>query len=151
MKLNPHISLAFNGQCEAALRFYERCLGGRIVSMFTWGNSPMASEAPAGWAGKVMHATLAIGDTVMAGSDVPPAQYERPQGFSILLGIDDTDDGERVFHALAENGTVTVPFQETFWAVRFGALVDQFGIPWSINCEKSPESDGAREPRPAEP
>ena len=142
MKLNPQLSLAFNGQCEAAFTFYERCLGGRIVSMFTWGNSPMASEAPPGWAGKVMHATLAIGDIVIAGSDVPPAQYERPQGFAVLLGVEDPGESERIFHALAENGTVTMPIQETFWAVRFGALLDQFNIPWSVNCENSPESSG---------
>jgi PhnB protein len=29
-----------------------------------------------------------------------------------------------------------MPVQETFWALRFGVLVDQFGIPWIINCEK---------------
>jgi PhnB protein len=27
--------------------------------------------------------------------------------------------------------------QETFWALRFGALVDRFGIPWTINCERA--------------
>ena len=27
--------------------------------------------------------------------------------------------------------------QETFWALRFGMLVDRFGIPWMINCEKA--------------
>ena len=41
-----------------------------------------------------------------------------------------------IFHALAENGTVTMPIAETFWAVRFGMLTDQFGTPWLINCEK---------------
>ena len=46
---------------------------------------------------------------------------------------------ERVFQALKEHGTVTMPLQETFWAGRFGVLVDQFGIPWSINCEKAVE------------
>ena len=28
-----------------------------------------------------------------------------------------------------------VPLEKTFWAQRFGALVDRFGIPWMINCE----------------
>lgn len=32
---------------------------------------------------------------------------------------------------------MTVPFGETFWAVRFGMLVDRFGIPWMVNCEKA--------------
>jgi PhnB protein len=30
-----------------------------------------------------------------------------------------------------------VPLQETFWAVRYGMLTDQFGIPWMINCERA--------------
>jgi PhnB protein len=29
MQLNPYLS--FNGQCEAAFKFYEQCLGGKIV------------------------------------------------------------------------------------------------------------------------
>ena len=29
-----------------------------------------------------------------------------------------------------------MPIQETFWARRFGMLVDRFGTPWMINCEK---------------
>jgi len=39
---------------------------------------------------------------------------------------------------LAEEGTVEMALQETFWAVRFGVLVDRFGIPWTINCERAP-------------
>ena len=73
MMLNPHISLSFNGECEAAFRFYERCLGGKIISIFTWGKSPMAGEAPPGWAEKVMYASLTIDETLISGSDVPPA------------------------------------------------------------------------------
>ena len=142
MALNPHISLSFNGQCEAAFRFYERCLGGRIVSIFTWGKSPMAGEAPPGWADKVMYASLTIGETLISGSDVPPAHYEPPRGFELMIEPDDPVDAERIFHALGENGTVGMPIQETFWSVRFGVLVDQFGIRWSVNCEKSPEPLG---------
>ena len=138
MELNPQLSLAFDGRCEAAFRLYQRCLGASIVRLFPYANSPMAADAPPDWGGKVMHATLAIGETLMAGSDVPPDRYERPQGFSILVGVAEIDEAERVFQALAEHGTVTVPMHETFWSMRFGAVIDQFGVPWSINCEKAP-------------
>ena len=40
MQLYPHLS--FNGQCEMAFKFYEQCLGGKIVLMMTRGASPMA-------------------------------------------------------------------------------------------------------------
>jgi len=138
MRLNP--LLAFGGQCEAACKCYERCLGGKIVTMLTYGKSPMAEQVPPRWREKILHATLAVGDNVLMGGDPVPEQYEQPKGFAVLLGIHDPVDAERIFHALAENGTVQMPLQKTFWSVRFGALVDQFGIPWSINCEQAPSA-----------
>jgi PhnB protein len=135
MKQNPQISLSFNGDCEAAFRFYERCLDGTLSFMLTWGDSPMAAAAPAGWAGKIAHATLKVGDSVIMGSDVPPERYQAPRGFEIVLPMNDTAVAERVFEALAEKGRIAMPLQETFWASRFGVVVDRFGIPWSINCE----------------
>ena len=56
MTLSPCISLSFNGQCEAAFRFYERCLGGKIEFLLTWGDSPMAKDVPTEWSGKLVHA-----------------------------------------------------------------------------------------------
>ena len=139
IKLTPHISIAFNGQCEAAFRLYERCLDGTIALMLRWGESPAAAEAPPGWEAKIYHATLKIGDAVITGGDVNPNQYEQPQGFSLVLDMDDLAAAERIFVALAEGGKIQMPLQETFWAARFGALVDRFGIAWSINCEKAVE------------
>ena len=45
MQLNPYLN--FNGQCEAAFKFYERCLGGQIEFMLTHGESPMAQQGHA--------------------------------------------------------------------------------------------------------
>src|SRR6185295_5034299 len=101
MNLDLHISLAFNGQCEAAFRLYEQCLNGTIAYMLTWGNSPAAAEAPPGWDTKICHATLKIGGTEIAGGDVLPQRYEQPKGFQILLNMDDPVAAERVFDALA--------------------------------------------------
>src|SRR5438445_6720 len=65
---------------------------------------------------------------------------EQLAGFAILElpSLDaalESAEAERIFKALSENGTVTMPLQQTFWAVRFGMLVDRFGIPWMVNCE----------------
>ena len=133
MKLNPY--LMFNGQCETALKFYEKCLGGKISFMTTWGDSPMAAQTPPDWGKKIMHATLAVGDQLLQGADLPSEQYRKPQGFSLALSPNGAAEAERIFQALAENGSVEMPLQETFWALRFGHLVDQFGTPWMINCE----------------
>jgi PhnB protein len=132
MTLNPQLS--FNGQCEAAFKLYEQCLGGKITFMLTYGNSPMKDQVPPEWHNKIAHATLTIGNDSVAGSDPPPAQYEQPKGFCMQLNLNDPERGERIFQTLAENGTVQMPMQETFWAVRFGVVVDRFGIPWAVNC-----------------
>ncbi len=134
MQLNPY--LQFNGQCEAAFKFYEKCLGGKIAFTMTYGESPMANETPAELKGKVMHTRLLVGDKVLMGSDAPCGRYNEPKGFSVTLGIETPEEAEKVFKALSEKGKITMPIEETFWAHRFGMLVDQFGIPWMVNCEK---------------
>ena len=132
MKWNPH--LAFDGQCEAAFRFYERCFGGKIMTMLTYGDSPMAAEVSPERRDKIAHATLTVGENVLMGADVGPEQYERPKGLHITLHFEDPAEAERIYHLLKENGTVQMPMQQTFWALRFAAVVDQFGVPWDINC-----------------
>lgn len=135
MQLNPY--LTFNGQCEEAFKFYEKCLGGKIVAMVPHTGTPAAEHVPAEWRNKILHARLSVGDQVLMGSDAPPERYEPSKGFSVTLGVNDPAEAERVFKALAEKGTVQMPLDQTFWALRFGILVDRFGIPWMINCEQA--------------
>jgi PhnB protein len=135
MQLNPY--LFFNGQCEAAFKFYEKCLGGKIEAMILHEGTPAADQVPAEWRKKILHARLVVGDQVLMGSDAPPDRFQKPQGFSVSLGVKDPAEAERIFLALAENGKVRMPIQKTFWAARFGMLVDRFGIPWMLNCEKA--------------
>jgi len=135
MQINAY--LLFNGQCEEAFKFYEKVFGGKIVGMMTNGESPMAQQVAPEWRGKIIHARLLVGDQALMGSDVQPDQYEAPQGFSVSLGVKDPAEADRVFNALAQNGKVTLPIQKTFWSVRFGMVIDRFGIPWMINCEQA--------------
>jgi PhnB protein len=136
MQMNPYLS--FNGDCEAAFRFYEQCLDARVAGeIFRYAGTPMTGQVPADWQSKVMHASLTIGDQVLMGGDVPPDRYERPKGFSLSLQMASTAQAERIFNLLAKDGTVVLPLEKTFWAARFGMVVDRFGIPWLINCEGS--------------
>ena len=134
MQLNPY--LLFDGQCEAAFTFYAERLGGKVAAMMRYEGSPAADHTPPEWRQKIMHARLMLGDRVLMGSDPPPGSQERMQGFFVTLGVDDPAEAERIFAALAEGATVRMPLQQTFWARRFGMLVDRFGTPWMINCEQ---------------
>jgi PhnB protein len=133
MQMNTYLS--FKGQCEAAFKFYERCLGGQLGSIFRYAGTPLAGQVPADWQDKIMHGSITVGGQVLMGADVAPEKYEAPKGFSISLQIESTADAERIFPQLADGGQVVMPLEKTFWAERFGMVVDRFGIPWLINCE----------------
>ncbi len=127
--------LSFKGDCEAAFKFYEQHLGGQPGPIFRYAGSPLADSVPDDWGDKIMHGSIVVGDHLLMGSDVLMKQYEAPTGVSLSLQINDVADAERLYHALAEGGRVVMPLEKTFWATRFGSVVDQFGIPWLINCE----------------
>lgn len=127
--------LIFAGQCEAAFRCYERVLGARPGRMQTYADSPGAEQVPADLRGKIIHGTITIDGRELMGADVRPEEYQTPRGFYLLLGVAGLTNAERVFRALSENGSVKMEFQKTFWSPGFGVLVDQFGVPWEINCE----------------
>jgi PhnB protein len=133
MQLNPY--LTFNGQCEAAFKFYEKALGGKIEAMIPHTGTPAEQHVPPEWREKIMHARLIVNGQALMGSDAPPDHYKEPKGFSVSLQFKDEAEGARVFNALAEGGKVGMPLQKTFWAAGFGTLVDRFGIPWMINCD----------------
>jgi len=130
--------LGFKGNCEAAFKYYERVFGGKIVAMMKHDSLPPEelAKTPPGWKDMVLHARLVTGNSVLMGSDAPEGRFEKAQGISVSVQVDDPKEAERIFAALADNGIVQMPIQKTFWAIRFGMLVDQFGIPWMVNCEQ---------------
>lgn len=133
MQIQPYLS--FKGDCEAAFKFYESSLGGQPGAIFRYGGSPMEGDAPPDWSDKVMHGSITVGGIVLMGADVAPDRYEKPKGFSLSIQIKSTAEAERIFGELADGGSVVMPLAETFWAARFGMVVDRFGVPWLINCE----------------
>jgi len=137
MQLNPYLN--FNGNCETAFKFYEKCLGGKITMMSTYKGTPAEGHVPPEWGNKIIHARLVRDDLVLMGSDAPPnpecGGYEQPKGFSVSLGVDKPAEAERVFEALSDKGTVRMPMGKTFFAERFGMVIDRFAIPWIVICE----------------
>ncbi len=137
MQVSPY--LFFNGNCEEAFTFYAKALGGEIEAMMRAEQAPADAQAKMGAAmkGKVMHASLKVGDFRIMASDSPPEHFSKPQGFDVSIHIDDLARAGKVFAALAEQGEVTMPFGPTFWARGFGGCVDRFGTPWMVNCPQT--------------
>ena len=122
---------------RGGIKFYEECLGGKIEAMMTHGQSPTAQQVSPEWRNKIIHARMTVGGTMLMGSDAPSDCYQVPQGSSLSVGVKDAAEAERVFQELEQSGKVQMPLQKTFWAVRFGMVVDRFGIPWMVNCEQA--------------
>ena len=133
MQMNPYLS--FKGECEAAFKFYEQALGARPGALFRYGGSPLAKDVPADWSDKIMHGSITIGGQTVMAADVTPDRFEPPKGFSLSLQISAVADAERLFDQLASGGKIIMALEKTFWAARFGMVIDRFGIPWLINCE----------------
>lgn len=135
MKLNIYLHFN-NGRCEEALNFYVKAIGAKLLMMMRYGESPEAGETAKEMDQKIMHGRIAFGDNVIMASDAPSDCVSNPAGFAINISVDTPEEAERLFTALSENAEIRMPFGETFWAHRFGMLVDQFSVPWMVNCEK---------------
>jgi len=133
LQLNPYLN--FNGNCRAALEYYEKVLGGKIEAMMTFGESPVCDSMPKELSHHIMHGCLNLGQFMLMGSDCMPGQFEPNKGISNSLNVEEVSEAERIFTALAKQGTIIMPLAETFWAKRFGMLIDQFGIQWMVNCQ----------------
>lgn len=128
--------LNFPRNCEAALKFYESAIGAQIKYLSLFKGSPMEANVPPEMRDKVLHAVLDVGGDTLMASDAAGAGAMPMGGFAISLNSEKPAETERLFAALAAGGKVTMPLQETFWAQRFGMLVDRYGLPWMFNCEK---------------
>ncbi|MBR1150822.1 VOC family protein [Bradyrhizobium sp. JYMT SZCCT0428] len=138
MQVNPY--LFFNGNCEAALKYYEKVLGAKIDAMMRYEGGPADMPTPAEWKKKIMHASFTVDGEVVMASDAFPGDFHQPQGFAVALQVENPADAERRFNALADGGTVKMPFAKTFFSNGFGMCVDKFGTPWMVNCPADMQS-----------
>ena len=132
--MNVSFHIHFNGQCREAFEYYANVLDGKIGTMLPFSQSPEAGNVPEAWKSKIVHGNIEIGDINIAGDDLQPEHYKQPNGFYILLGIEDETKTRAVFESLSKNGKVVFPLQKTFWSPCYGIVIDQFGVPWKVNC-----------------
>lgn len=135
IQLQPY--LFFMGNCEEALGFYKSVLGGEIVEIMRMKDVPAGAGGPPvtpETENQVMHATFKAGSVSFMASDASPGKQYGEGPISLALGLDDAAEGQRIFDALAQGGTVELLFADMFWGAKFGMLTDRFGIDWMINC-----------------
>jgi len=140
MKLIPF--LGFNGKTHEAMAFYAQVLGGKVTSEMRYRDMPPmentdgCGEMPPETLDHVAHSQLEVGSAILMAADGPSSGGENST--TINIDVDTVEEAERVFKALADGGEVKMPIGETFWAHRWGFLIDRYGKPWMVNCMNQP-------------
>lgn len=130
--------LNFSGNCREAMTFYQECLGGEL-KLQTVEESPVANQMPPEARKSILHSTLALGNSVLMGSDMAgPDGVIRGNAISLTLQCSSEQEILRFFSKLSAGGKITHPLQEEFWGATFGQLTDKFGINWLLNYQKRP-------------
>jgi len=126
--------LTFDGNCREAMTFYQKCFAAELsimpVSAAPFDSPPEAKDL-------IMHASLKKDFEILMAADIwgPGAPYyQKGNNFSVAIQGDSLEENEKLFTALGEGGSITMPLQDTFWGARFGMLTDRFGIQWMFNC-----------------
>ena len=139
--VNPYLN--FNGNTEEVFGFYKSVFGGEFSSLIRFKDFPEAGNVPEDARNKIMHISLPIGPhNELMGTDAPESmgfKLTTGNNISILLDVVDEAEGDRLFRALSESGTVSMAMQKTFWGAYYGMCTDKYGIQWMIN--HSPETD----------
>ena len=132
MSFAPYIG--FSGQARAAMTRYAEIFGASDLQIMSFAEAP-EGQRPPGADTLVMHAQFS------AGPGAPFMGCDIPQGFgvggmggsSVFHAARDAAEAARVFDALAEGGSITMPLSATFWSPAFGMLTDQWGTRWMIS------------------
>lgn len=128
--------LNFDGNCRQAMEFYAECLGADVELMPFSSMPGEACQDVDRATDRIMHARLSKGGTLVIASDTMPGMpFRQGNNFNICIDCEGREEIERLFAALGENGSVSMPLQNTFWGAYFGMLTDQFGIGWMLNYE----------------
>jgi len=127
--MNAHPYLFFSGTCTKAVEFYRDKLGAEVRALVRFRDLPGAGPDAGD---KVMHAELGFGGSTIFASDGRRDDGSKGTGYAISLQAADDLDAERLFAALADDGTIEIPLMTTPFASRFGKAIDRFGTPWMV-------------------
>ncbi|MFZ4453179.1 VOC family protein [Salibacterium aidingense] len=128
--------LTFDGEAQAALKYYEKVFGAEVFEVQTFGEAdfPTPPEADE----RIIHARFQKGHMLVYVSDSFPGQaVEKGNNFSLALDFDTEDEQKTVYYALAEEGIVHMELQETFWRAVYAKVQDPFGVIWDLNRQQS--------------
>jgi PhnB protein len=127
--------LFFRGRCEEAIAYYKKTLGAEVLMMLRFKDNPDKpgpDKVPKALDDRIMHASLRIAGTELMMSNGMKSGPLDFQCMTLSVSVPTEAEADRVFHALAKDGTVQMPLGKAFFSPRFGSVADKFGVSWMI-------------------
>ena len=119
--LTPHLTVR---DADKAIEFYKNALGAEILGV---------ARMPDG---KVMHASLRIGDSMlMLNEEMPEYGGLSPLslgGTGVTVHIYSNNVDEAFNRAVSAGAQVKMSLMDQFWGDRYGLVADPFGHKWSL-------------------
>ena len=129
--LTPHLTVRNASQ---ALEFYKRAFAAEVLHVAYMPD------------GKVMHASVRMGDSMLMLNDEMPEHGALSPlssgGSGVTLHIYTANVDDAFARAVAAGATVKMPLSDQFWGDRYGVVADPYGFQWSLATrvkELSPE------------
>jgi predicted 3-demethylubiquinone-9 3-methyltransferase (glyoxalase superfamily) len=121
--------LMFEGDAEKAMDFYLSLFeDASVVDVSRYG-----AEGP-GPEGSVQHATFTLaGQQFMCIDSYVKHGFTFTPAISLYVQCESAAELERLYAALAEQGTELMPLGEYGFSTRFGWVNDRFGVSWQLN------------------
>jgi PhnB protein len=134
MKLDMYVNYKRN--CREAFSYYEKHLGGKILSMTTFGQMPDGANIPEERKNDIVHARIEIGGSILMGADIPNTEPMRSA--YLTLQFDSAAEAEKIYKLLSDGGEIFMKMEETSFAARFAMLRDKFGASWMLLFQNQP-------------
>jgi PhnB protein len=134
LEIRPY--LIFKGECQAAINLYERAFDTRVNEIQRFSDMPENLEDPMpipedmkDW---ILMATLPMGDNFIRLSDtigeLKDAESER-----VTIAVElEVNKVKKAFDILAEEGSIGIPLQKSFFSPLYGVVHDKYGVMWTL-------------------
>lgn len=129
----------FNGECEQALKLYEKVFNGKITELLYCKDAD-PSDLSISLSEKekeyVYHAEMIIGNQRLFFSDSID-QIPFGTNLSLVIIFELKEDVQKAYKILIDGGYAITPLIETTYSSCFASLVDRFGMRWELMTENN--------------
>lgn len=133
-------TIHFNGQCEEAIRLYQKAFGARIGYLLHYAdrderdwNVPLTKEQE----NYVYHSEVYIGEQRIMMADNHEPDLDRNISIFLTITFDSAAEVKEAYETIKDNCTIITPMHATTYSSCMVSLVDRFGVRWGLMTEQT--------------